>query len=102
MTDETIIPTPDAPEAENEVVTPTETEVAETSEEVVEAPSTSEETSEVADETPESTDEVASEEAPEEPVAAPVRSTPLTALSARTERPSRAQPTGERTGGDRG
>lgn len=26
MTDETIIPTPDAPEAENEVVTPTETE----------------------------------------------------------------------------
>ncbi len=101
MTDETIIPTPDAPEAENEVVTPTETEVAETSEEIVEAPSTSEETSEVADETPESTDEVASEEAPEEPVAAPVRSTPLTALSARAERPARTQPSGDR-GGDKG
>lgn len=100
MTDETIIPT-DA-EAENSATTADVAEVVnETPEETHEAETPSEE-SEVAEETSEESSEVSDEAEEATPEAAPaVRATPLTALSARAERPSRAR-SGEKSGGDRG
>lgn len=125
MTDETLIPTPDAPEAANEAVN-----TAETTDVVADTPETDNETiaesADVVVETPEVENEAVAEsagseetsedlsavvsEAPEAPAPAePVRSTPLTALSARAERPARAQSTGgggaarsDDRGGDRG
>lgn len=95
MTDETIIPT-DA-EAENSATTADVAEVVnETSEENNEVNS-SEESPETIEESPEVADDIAEEEI----IVASVKATPLTALSARPERPSRAR-SGEKSGGDRG
>lgn len=108
MSDETIIPT-DAPEAQNEATTPAEAEVVnettEVTSEVENTPEESSETSEDSSEVAEEAPEAEGETVPEEAVAAPVRTTPLTALSARPERPAaRAQSTDNRggNGGDRG
>jgi len=109
MSDEKIIPT-DAPEAENEVTTSSPTEVVnDTPEETNEVENTPEASTEVAEESSEifeessETPEVEGETAPEEPAAAPVRRTPLTALSARPERAApRGQSDNRGNGGDRG
>lgn len=105
MSDEKIIPT-DAPEAENAATPAEAAEVVNETEETTHEPEmTSEESNEATEEsseTPSETEEApATSETSEESEATPVRATPLTALSARAERPSRGKSSGDK-GGDRG
>ncbi len=112
MSDEKIIPT-DAPEADNEATTPAEAaevvndtpeETSEVENNLEESAEVVEETSEEPSETPEESSEAEGASIPEEPVAAPVRATPLTALSARPERSASRGQSDNRggNGGDRG
>lgn len=88
MTDETIIPT-DA-EAENSAIPVDAAEVINETEETPVVENTSEE-SEVVEESSEVAEDSSDVSETEETVAAPVRATPLTALSARAERPARGK-----------